>query len=73
MNNFSGSLGNIATEGGELIILENGYDIASVDVPSPYFGAEKNTDSIVHNEDYFNDSYGNSYKITVYSSMYGVE
>jgi len=71
MSNFSGSIGNIATEGGELIILENGYDIASVDVPSPNFGAEKNIDSTVYNEDYFNDSYGNSYKITVYSSMYG--
>ncbi len=71
MNNFSGSIGNIATEGGELIILENGYDIASVDVPAPYFGAKKNIDSTVQNEDYFNDSYGNSYKITVHSSMYG--
>lgn len=70
MNNFSGSLGNVAIDGGKLIIFEDGYDIASVVVSAPYFGAENNADSTTVETDYFCDSYGNSYKITVYSSMY---
>lgn len=71
MSSFSSSIGSVASEGGNLLILENGYEVASVDVPTPYFGAENNSDSTTMNEDYFYDSYGNSYKITVYSSMYG--
>jgi len=70
MSSFSDSIG-FATEGGKLRILEDGYEIASVVVPAPDFGAENNSDSTVYNEEYFSDSHGNSYKITVYSSMYG--
>ena len=70
MNNFFGSLGNVAGDGGKLIILEDGYDIASVVVSAPYFGAENNADSTTEETDYFCDSYGNSYMITVHSSMY---
>jgi hypothetical protein len=71
MGVFSDSLGNVAVEGGSLVILENGYDIAHVNVPAPYFGADNDSDSTVEETDGFVDSFGNSYLITIYSSMYG--
>jgi len=71
MGAFSGSLGNIAVEGGSLVILENGYDVAHVNVPAPYFSADNDSDSTVEETDSFVDTFGNSYLITIYSSMYG--
>ncbi|MDX4049964.1 hypothetical protein Q6A83_04145 [Aliarcobacter skirrowii] len=72
MSGFSGFLGTIAIEGGTLVVLENDYDvIAEIKVPEPYLGAEKDSDSTVTEEDGFTDSFGNSYSISVSSSMYG--
>ena len=71
MSNFSGSLGTVAIDEGNLVILENGYDVAHIPVPRPFLGADNNSESTTEKTEYFEDTYGNSYTITIYSSMYG--
>ena len=63
------SLGSVALEGGKLIIYSNDIEISSVNVPVPNLGAEKSRDSVVENEEYFNDNFGNEFRIDVYSGM----
>lgn len=63
---------SVALEGGKLIIYSNDIEISSVNVPRPNLGAEKNHDSIVEEDEYFNDEYGNEYIINVYSGMDGI-
>ena len=70
MKNIEGSM-SVAAEGGRLIILENGFDIAEITVPAPYFGADNDSGSTTSEQDGFCDKSGNSYSIEVYSSMYG--
>jgi hypothetical protein len=71
MGRFSDSLGIVAIEGGILVILENDNDvIAEINVPEPYLGVDNDSDNIVEATGSFSDSYGNSYSIIVYSSMY---
>lgn len=67
------SLGSVALEGGKLIIYSNDIEISSVNVPRPFLGAEKSRDSVVEEDEYFNDEFGNEYIINVYSGMYGID
>lgn len=58
--------------GGYLVISLDGEEIASVSVPSPNY-ADRYSDSVVENDDEFEDSEGNSYSISIYSSSVGVD
>ena len=58
MSNFSGSLGTVAIDGGNLVILENGYDVAHIPVPRPFLGADNNSESTTEKTEYFEDTYG---------------
>ena len=66
------SLGNVAIDGGKLIIYSNGIDVFSINVPIPNLGAEKSRDSEVDNSDDFVDDFGNEFRVDVYSGMYGI-
>lgn len=67
------SLGSVAVDGGKLIIYSNDIEISSVNVPVPNLGAEKSRDSIVEEDEHFNDEFGNEYIINVYSGMHGID
>lgn len=67
------SLSSVALEGGKLIIYSNDIEISSVNVPMPNLGAEKSRDSVVEEEEYFDDEFGNMFIINVYSGMYGID
>ncbi|HGL3854413.1 TPA: hypothetical protein ACKE3U_003739 [Klebsiella aerogenes] len=58
--------------GGYLVIFIDGEEFSSVSVPSPNY-ADKYSDSVVENDDDFEDDEGNSYSVSVYSSNVGVD
>lgn len=59
--------------GGYLIILLDNQEIHVVSVPSPNIFADRHRDSISENHDKFEDSDGNEFSISVWSSNVGVD
>ena len=57
-------------DGGILTIYFNDEELHQVSVSAPNLGGEKNADSTVSDEDEFYDEFGNSYEISIHSSMY---
>lgn len=57
-------------DGGILTIYFNNEELHKVSVSAPYLGGEKNSESTITDEDEFYDEFGNSYEISIYSSMY---
>ncbi len=57
-------------EGGILTIYFNDEELHRVSFSAPSLSAEKNADSTVIDEDDFYDEFENSYKVSIYSSMY---
>jgi hypothetical protein len=58
--------------GGYLLVTLDGEEVATVGVPSPNF-ADRHSDSVNDNYDDFEDSEGNQYSVTVWSSNVGVD
>ena len=59
--------------GGYLIILLDDKEIHVVSVPSPNVFADRHRDSISENHDEFEDTDGNGFSISVWSSNVGVD
>lgn len=66
------SLGNVAGDGGKLIVYSDDIEVIIVDVPKPYFGAENSSDSATYNDENFYDDFENEYKVEVISEMTGI-
>lgn len=58
--------------GGYLYITVDGQELGTVSVPSPAY-EDRYSDSIVENDDAFEDDEGNQYDVSIYSSNVGVE
>lgn len=72
-NPFEGSEGGIAFLGGFLDVRIDGKTICTVSIPIPDLMADRHRDSRVDWDEYFEDSDGNYYMASVYSSLYGVD
>ena len=59
-------------DGGTLTIYFNNKELHKTSISAPYLGGEKNADTTIINEDNFYDEFGNSYTISIYSSMYNL-
>ena len=59
--------------GGYLIILLDNKEVHVVSVPSPNIFADRHRDSVSENHDEFEDSDGNEFSISVWSSNVGVD
>lgn len=62
------TIGDTAVDGGYLNIMYKNEQISHIFVPPPFW-ADKYADSIHESDDIFNDQYGNSYSIYIWSAM----
>jgi len=58
-----------ALKGGDLDITYKNSTLHIINVPSPNYSAEKDSNNTNYEQDTFHDGYGNIYEITIYSSM----
>jgi len=61
-----------SVSGGYLYISLDGEELATVSVPSPAF-EDRYRDSVVENDDAFEDEEGNQYDVSIFSSNVGVD
>lgn len=62
-----------AVFGGYLVILKDNQELAVVSVPSFNLLADRYRDSVIENDDSFEDDEGNEYMINIYSSNTGID
>jgi|GEM_PF-1267787 len=65
--------GSVALSGGYLYIYLADDLIHIASIPSPNLLAERSLDSVVENQDDFQDGFGNEYSIAIFSSITGVQ
>lgn len=70
--NIEGNDSLPSVSGGYLLISLDGQELATVGVPSPRY-EDRYSDSVVENDDEFDDEEGNRYSVSVYSSNVGVD
>ena len=70
--NIEGNDSLPSVSGGYLLISLDGQELATVGVPSPRY-EDRYSDSVVENDDEFDDEEGNRYSVNVYSSNVGVD
>ncbi len=69
---IEGADSNVALSGGYLYIYLGDDLIHIASIPSPNILAERSSDSVIENQDDFQDKLGNEYSIAIFSSITGI-
>lgn len=70
---ISGADSRVPLNGGYLLVYLADELLSIVSIPAPEYMADNNRDSIVENDDTFEDKSGNQYDIEIRSSKYGID